>query len=150
MRRIRLDLQNPAGAVGLPKRGDLQRWCEAAIGSREGRCKLVIRIVDEGEGASLNRRYRHQWGPTNVLSFPWEGPSGKKWHFLGDLVICEPVVCREAGAQGKAARAHWAHLVVHGVLHLLGFDHGSEGEALVMEALEQQILADLGFSDPYV
>lgn len=144
-----LELQKAARARGLPKRADFERWVEAVLKGRRKRAGLVIRIVGRREGAELNRRYREKKGPTNVLSFPWEAPPGASSDLLGDLVICAPVVRREAKEQGKEARAHWAHLVVHGVLHLLGYDHKVEGEARAMEALETRILADLGFADPY-
>ena len=112
--------------------------------------ELSLRLVDEAESADLNQRYRGKAGPTNVLSFPFEPPPGIKGpRYLGDLVICVPVVAREAAEQGKAPEAHWAHLVVHGVLHLLGYDHLDEAEAQAMEALETRLLANLGFPPPY-
>ena len=112
--------------------------------------ELSLRLVDEAESADLNQRYRGKAGPTNVLSFPFEPPPGIKGpRYLGDLVICVPVVVREAAEQGKATEAHWAHLVVHGVLHLLGYDHLDETEAQEMEALETRLLANLGFPPPY-
>ncbi len=149
MSRVKLELQNPAGIQKRPRRRALRRWAEAALGAKRGRRSLVIRIVDKAEGAELNRRYRQGTGPTNVLSFPWEAPAGLRSRHLGDLVICAPLVRREARAQGKRVRAHWAHLVVHGVLHLLGMDHQDEAEAVAMEDRERQILAGLGFPDPY-
>ena len=112
--------------------------------------ELSLRLVDEAECADLNQRYRGKAGPTNVLSFPFEPPPGIKGpRYLGDLVICVPVVVREVAEQGKAPEAHWAHLVVHGVLHLLGYDHLDEAEAQEMEALETRLLANLGFPPPY-
>ncbi len=111
--------------------------------------ELVIRVVDEAESSALNRDYRGRDRPTNVLSFPFEAPPPIESYLIGDLVICAPVVAREALAQGKAAKAHWAHMVVHGVLHLLGFDHPSDAEAESMEALEREIQGGLGYPDPY-
>ena len=112
--------------------------------------ELSLRLVDEVESADLNRRYRGKAGPTNVLSFPFEPPPGVRGRkYLGDLAICVPVVVREAAEQGKAPEAHWAHLVVHGVLHLLGYNHLDETEAQEMEALETRLLANLGFPPPY-
>ncbi len=112
--------------------------------------ELSLRLVDEAESADLNQRYRGKAGPTNVLSFPFEPPPGARGRrYLGDLAICAPVVVREAAEQAKAPEAHWAHLVVHGVLHLLGYDHLDEAMALVMETLETRILGDLGFPPPY-
>jgi probable rRNA maturation factor len=105
--------------------------------------------VDEEESRSLNRDYRGKDRPTNVLSFPSSAPAFVGTDLLGDLVICVPVVRREAVEQGKGERAHWAHMVVHGVLHLLGHDHQNSAERLVMERLEKEILASLGFPDPY-
>ena len=111
--------------------------------------ELSIRIVDEAESADLNHTYRHKSGPTNVLSFPCEVPDGVPLDLLGDLVICAPVVAREAQAQGKASEAHWAHMVIHGVLHLRGYDHIDTAEAERMEALEIDILSRLGYPNPY-
>lgn len=149
MSRVKVRLQNPTGVEEHPRRGELRRWAKAALGPRRRRSILVIRIVDEAEGAELNRRYRQGTGPTNVLSFPWEAPPGRRSQYLGDLVICESLLRREALAQGTSLQAHWAHLVVHGVLHLLGMDHQSDLEATEMEAQEGRILTGLGFADPY-
>lgn len=111
--------------------------------------EVLIRIVDADEGAALNERYRGKRGPTNVLSFPFAVPSGIPNRLLGDLVICAPVVEREACEQGKSAEAHWAHMVVHGMLHLQGYDHVEEREAEIMEAREVEILSRLGVENPY-
>jgi len=144
-----LDLQNAAGAPDLPKRREFRRWAKEALRGRRKRAGLVIRIVDERESADLNGRYRGKPRATNVLSFPWEPPIGEESDFLGDLVICDSLVGQEASALGKEPPAHWAHLVVHGVLHLLGYDHQTERDAVVMEALEAQVLERLGCPDPY-
>ncbi len=151
---IELDLQL-ASEGPAPERAGFLRWCEQAQGQRPGDSELTIRLVDEDEGRALNHRYRHRDYPTNVLSFPAdipEGPDGEPLldiPLLGDLVICVPVVIREALEQHKQPEAHWAHLVIHGCLHLLGHDHLDDDEAEEMENLERQLLAGLGYSDPY-
>jgi probable rRNA maturation factor len=134
---------------GLPSAVSFRRWVEAALAGRIRRADLAIRLVGEREGCALNRHYRGKDHATNVLSFPAELPEGVKLPVLGDIVICAPVVAREAHEQGKEVLAHYAHLTVHGVLHLLGWDHENSREADAMEALERQILDSLGFEDPY-
>jgi probable rRNA maturation factor len=122
----------------------------ALIGAgRADDAELSIRLVDAAEGRALNQRYRGKDYATNVLSFPVELPAGVTVPLIGDLVICAPVVAREAKEQGKSGREHWAHLTVHGVLHLMGYDHMLDMQAEVMESLECQILATLGIADPY-
>jgi probable rRNA maturation factor len=137
--------------AGLPGPASFRRWAEAALrGARHRRhAELAIRVVDSAEGLALNRAYRGRDYATNVLSFPVEPPPGIKLALIGDLAICAPVVLREAAEQGKRARDHWAHLTVHGILHLLGYDHLQDVEAEVMEAMETRILAGLGIADPY-
>lgn len=144
---IHLDLQNVSDWPDVPDQQNLERWVRSAL--RCEQAEIVIRVVDEVESAELNANYRHKIGPTNVLSFPFEAPPGVETSILGDLVICAPVVDREAAEQGKAASAHWAHMVVHGVLHLQGYDHVDNSEALTMEAEEVAILRGLGFPNPY-
>lgn len=136
---------------GLPAPASFRRWVEAALRGAKRRkpAELAIRVVDTDEGRALNRDYRGKDYATNVLSFPAELPPGVALPLLGDLAICAPVVLREAAEQGKLARDHWAHLTVHGVLHLLGHDHIEDAEAEAMEALETRILAGLGIADPY-
>jgi probable rRNA maturation factor len=147
---IELDLQLAVEEeAGLPGEAQLQAWCEAALAGRVEEAQLTIRIVDEAESAELNETYRHKSGPTNVLSFPFEAPPGVDLPLLGDIVICRQVVERQALEQGKPANAHWAHMVVHGCLHLLGHDHIEEEEAEAMEHLEIGILAGLGYANPY-
>ncbi|HEC15817.1 MAG TPA: rRNA maturation RNase YbeY [Sedimenticola sp.] len=146
---IELEIQYAVSGEGLPARSDFREWVEAALAGRRDRAALVIRIVDEHESAGLNQRYRHKAGPTNVLSFPFRAPPPVETDLLGDLAICAPLVRRQAGAQGKTERAHWAHMVVHGVLHLLGYDHEDSARAAEMERIEAGILARLGFPDPY-
>ncbi|OOG54589.1 rRNA maturation RNase YbeY [Rhodanobacter sp. B05] len=136
---------------GLPSPASFRRWVEAALRGAKRRkpSALAIRLVDIGEGRALNRDYRGKDYATNVLSFPVELPPGVALPLIGDLAICAPVVQREAAEQGKAVRDHWAHLTIHGVLHLLGHDHVDERDATIMEALETRILAGLGIADPY-
>ncbi|AKU48728.1 MULTISPECIES: rRNA maturation RNase YbeY [Xanthomonas] len=139
--------------AGLPSAVSFRKWVAAALKGRIREADLAVRIVDEKEGCSLNHHYRGKDYATNVLSFPAdlpEGlPKGIKMPLLGDLVICAPVVAREAAEQGKSLAAHYAHLTVHGTLHLLGWDHEDDKEADAMEQLEREILADLGIDDPY-
>jgi probable rRNA maturation factor len=124
-----------------------QEWL-APVSFRQS-AQLTVRLVDVAEGATLNQDYRQGQGPTNVLSFPFDEPFKLQPPLLGDVVICAPRVVVEAGEQGKPLLAHWAHLVVHGVLHLLGYDHLDVDQARIMEGLEVLVLAQLGYSDPY-
>jgi probable rRNA maturation factor len=135
--------------AGIPAAVSFRRWAAAACAGRIRRADLAIRLVDAKVGRSLNRHYRGKDYATNVLSFPAELPEGVKLPLLGDLVICAPVVAREAREQGKTLAAHYAHLTIHGVLHLLGMDHDDEREAEAMERIEREILAGLGYGDPY-
>ena len=143
-------IQVATPAPGLPSAARLRRWLRTALAGAAG--EVTLRIVDEIESAALNERYRGRSGPTNVLSFraealpPGIGPEPLP---LGDLVVCAEVVAREAAAQGKALDAHWAHMLVHGALHLLGHDHEVPAEAEEMERRERMLLKQLGFSDPY-
>lgn len=147
---VELDLQLASEAAALPGEAQLRQWCELALRQRTAPSELTIRIVDEAEGRELNHTWRGRDYATNVLSFPAEIPDGLlDIPLLGDLVICAQVVEREAAEQGKSAEAHWAHLVIHGCLHLLGYDHIEDAEAEEMEALERQLLAELGHPDPY-
>lgn len=145
---VEVDLQIASAAGDLPAAADVRRWAQAAwLQARPA--EVTVRIVDEPESAELNARYRGRQGPTNVLSFPFEAPPGVPTTLIGDLVVCAPVVAREAKAQGKTPDAHWAHMLVHGMLHLQGHDHLEAAEAERMEALEREILAGLGYGDPY-
>ena len=141
--------------AGLPSAVSFRKWVAAALEGRIREADLAIRVVDAREGRALNRHYRGKDHATNVLSFPADAaegvklPKGVKMPLLGDLVICAPVVAREAKEQGKALNDHYAHLTVHGALHLLGWDHEDEREAECMEQLERGILAGLGIADPY-
>ncbi len=142
-----IDIQSVSQAP-CPSSRELVRWAEAALEGKDA--ELSLRLVDEAEMAKLNLRYRQRSGPTNVLSFPFDAPAEVAPGFLGDVVICAPVVAREAKAQGKAESAHWAHMVVHGILHLRGYDHLTLEEAEEMEIKERQILSSLGYQDPYL
>ena len=147
---IDLDVQLASEAADLPGEADLRHWCELALRQRSADSELTIRVVDEAEARELNHTWRHKDYATNVLSFPADIPDGiLDIPLLGDLVICAPVVAREAAEQGKLLTAHWAHLVIHGCLHLLGYDHIEEAEAQEMETLERELLAELGHPDPY-
>lgn len=147
MTTLNLDIQRPAPTG--PADDDLQRYVLAALPPEYASVELCIRIVDAQESAQLNERYRGKVGATNVLSFSSDVRL-PELTLLGDLVICAPVVVAEAQAQAKAESAHWAHMVVHGVLHLLGYDHISDHDAEIMENKERDILSQLGFCDPYV
>jgi probable rRNA maturation factor len=148
---LSLSVGYAAPRAGVPAPASFRRWVEAALrGARRRKAtELSIRIVDTAEGRALNRDYRGKDYATNVLSFPAELPPGVDLPLIGDLAICAPVVAREAAEQGKDPRDHWAHMTVHGVLHLLGYDHIEDAEAEAMEALETRILAGLGIADPY-
>ena len=141
--------------AGLPAAVSFRKWVAAALAGRIREADLAIRLVDAKEGRALNRHYRGKDYATNVLSFPAELdegiklPAGVHMPLLGDLVLCAPVIAREAREQGKPLAAHYAHLTVHGSLHLLGWDHGNDVEAEAMEGLERGILAGLGIGDPY-
>jgi len=147
----RVSLSYGLARVGLPSSTSFRRWVAAALRGAKHRkpAELAIRIVDIDEARALNNDYRGKDYATNVLSFPAELPPELKLPLLGDLAICAPVVLREASEQDKPPQDHWAHLTVHGVLHLLGYDHVVEGEAEAMEALETRVLAGLGIADPY-
>jgi probable rRNA maturation factor len=147
--RTRIGVQQASLGWTVPESRALRSWARAALAGRRTEAALTVRVVGEEEGAALNGRFRGKNAPTNVLSFASEGIEAIDPTFLGDVVICAPLVIHEAGEQRKAVQAHWAHLVVHGVLHLLGFDHERPGQAAQMEGLEIEILARLGFSDPY-
>ena len=144
-----ITVQYAITAEGLPSEQDISEWVEVALQGRQEQAELVVRIVDEAEITALNRSYRGKVGATNVLSFPYEPMQEVDTRLLGDIVICAPVVAEEAVAQGKPLDAHWAHIVIHGVLHLLGYDHSKDSEAREMEQLETEQLASLGYANPY-
>ena len=150
MKIVIIDLQIACQHTdNLPTETQIQQWANAAIRPQTLEPEITIRIVDEAESHDLNLTYRGKDKPTNVLSFPFECPDEVELPLLGDLVICCQVVEREATEQGKPLEAHWAHMVVHGCLHLLGYDHIEDDEAEEMESLETEIMSSLGFADPY-
>lgn len=149
--QIALDDEEPH-SPGLPTQEQFHLWVETALAGAKHKAdesELTIRLVGSEESAELNQAYRHKSGPTNVLSFPFEPIPGVDLPLLGDLIICAPVVQKEAAEQKKNTESHWAHMVVHGCLHLLGYDHIEPTEADVMEALEIVILTALGYDNPY-
>ena len=146
---IELDLQIASEFSPLPSEADFLRWAQAALTSLKPDAELTIRIADEAESQQLNHEYRGKDKPTNVLSFPFDAPAGIDLPLIGDLVICPQVVAKEAEEQEKSLQDHFAHMVVHGCLHLLGFDHIEPSDAVEMETLEKKLLAELGIDDPY-
>lgn len=144
-----VEVQCACAALGVPPPAKLVKWAEAALAGRSEATEMTVRVVDEAEGAALNARYRHRTGATNVLAFAFDAPELPALRILGDVVVCAPVAAREARERSRRLDAHWAHLVVHGTLHLLGYDHDDPGSAREMETLEREILDGLGFSDPY-
>ena len=151
MGKMLIDLQIASENIdGLPTLEQIEQWATAAVQPESDDVEMTVRIVDEAESQALNRTYRAKDRPTNVLSFPFECPTEVSLPLLGDLVICRQVVEYEAAEQEKPLMAHWAHMVVHGSLHLLGYDHIDDTEAEEMESLETKIMQGLGFVDPYL
>ena len=152
---LNLDLQNASSAEDIPGEAQVLDWLQQAMAviENDSDTALTVRVVDTDEGRELNLTWRGKDYPTNVLSFPFEMPEGLPPEaldpYLGDLVLCAPVVSQEAQEQNKQLDAHWAHLLVHGLLHLLGYDHQSDAEAEVMEALETRVVTRLGYAPPY-
>lgn len=146
-----IDIQAICVHGWLPAPQQLQEWADTTLEGSVGNTEITVRIVDEAESAELNHAYRNKTGPTNILSFPFEPPeiAGFESDFLGDLVICAPVLEREAEEQHKPLPNHWAHILVHGILHLLGHDHTNETQATIMETKEVEILNKLNISNPY-
>lgn len=149
-----LDAENidttPLDKTTLPQVSDFEEWVSAVLVGKKDNAQLTVRIVNENESTYLNAHYRHKNGPTNVLSFPAEYAKDIPIALIGDIVICAPIVISEAKTQNKDAFAHWAHLTIHGTLHLLGFDHTNERDANKMESCEIETLKRLGFTNPYV
>ena len=153
---VRVDVLLACTERGIPSETEIHDWVGLTLGQSgrvtEDNAEVAVRVVDAGEIQRLNRRYRQQDKPTNVLSFPAgdiDGLPADAGRTLGDVVICAPVVAREAAEQGKKLADHWAHMLVHGTLHLLGFDHATDPDAAEMEALETRILAARNVTDPY-
>lgn len=147
--RLKIEIQQAAGDAATPAAAFFERCARRVLADSAG--ELVIRVVDAAESETLNSRYRGKPAPTNVLAFPAGAVPGLHGAAvpLGDIVICAAIVAREAREQGKSLEAHWAHMIIHGCLHVLGYDHETEAEAAVMEALERRLLSELGFDDPY-
>jgi probable rRNA maturation factor len=145
---VQVDIQK-ATAEPVPEEGDIRRWISAALVDYPNDTEVLVRMVDHEEMTTLNLNYRGKPGATNVLSFPADLPAELCLPLLGDIVICAPLVATEANQQHKPPEAHWAHLIVHGTLHLLGYDHINEDEAAAMELLETTILAALHYPCPY-
>ena len=146
---IKLDLQKATRVSPIPSKQQFQNWVKAALAGRRENAELTIRIVDEKEAKDLNEKWRKSKGATNVLSFSIEDARDFIPDLLGDIVICAPVVQKEADMQCKPVESHWAHLVIHGTLHLLGYDHIKTDEAEKMEEIEIKILGKLGYNNPY-
>ena len=144
-----VEVQRACAEPRVPPAAKLAEWAGAALDGRSGGARMTVRVVDEAEGAELNGRYRGKAGATNVLAFAFDAPEAPFVRILGDVVVCAPVAAREAAEHSKRLDAHWAHLVVHGTLHLLGYDHDDPGSAREMETLEREILDRLGYPDPY-
>lgn len=145
-----IDVEVNSSSTKIPSVENIELWIRAALQSDElNQAEVSVYIVDEAESQELNAQYRGKDKPTNVLSFPADIPDEVGVPLLGDLVICAPVVEREAQEQGKTLEAHWAHMLVHGTLHLLGYDHVEDDEADVMEALETRLITQLNFPAPY-
>jgi len=154
---VTIELFNASSDDVLPPEQDFQLWTTTAMAAVAGEAssdlpdssELSIRLINEAESASLNESYRQKSGPTNILSFPFTGVNGSDISLLGDIAICAPLVKKEAAEQDKSEEAHWAHLTIHGVLHLNGYDHEDPASAEEMEALEIRIMNTLGYDDPY-
>lgn len=144
-----LDIQIATNASDYPSEQLFQRWIDTVLTDQNQDSEVVIRLVDDTESAELNQQYRHKTGPTNILSFPFQAPEGFEMDLLGDLVICAPLIAQEALQQHKILEHHWAHITIHGILHLLGYDHIEDAEAEEMEALEIQFLNMLNIANPY-
>lgn len=144
---MEITLQDVSDSGDVPGEDEIRQWLLATLEQQD--IKLTVRLVDEAEMSDLNDRYRHRQGPTNVLSFPFEDPPGVSSGILGDIVICAPVVRREAKEQNKTVQSQWAHMVIHGAMHLQGYDHENKKEALDMEMRETDIMIRLGFPAPY-
>jgi probable rRNA maturation factor len=146
---LTIDMDNASCCKDIPDEQIIHQWITAALSNYKDTAEVSIRVVNEDESAELNQRYRNKQGPTNVLSFPADLPESLQLPLLGDLVICAPIVEHEARQQNKSSEAHWAHMLVHGSLHLIGYDHVNDDDAEIMERLETKILTGLNFPPPY-
>ncbi|MGH8119935.1 MAG: rRNA maturation RNase YbeY [Gammaproteobacteria bacterium] len=149
VKKIKVHIQRAINTSGLPSNQHIRKWVRAALGDCACQSELTVRLVGTMEASRLNRKWRNKKGPANVLSFPAGDAHGILHGLLGDIVLCAPVIAREAMQQGKKPIAHWAHMIIHGTLHLMGYDHKKPAETRKMESLEIKILADMGIADPY-
>lgn len=147
--KIKVDIQRATDDPEIPDNRKFRKWVKTALSDYNKDTELTIRIVDEDEGTELNRKWRKKKGPTNVLSFPYADDDGMAGDLLGDIIICAPVIRKEAKEQKKTLESHWAHMVIHGTLHLLGYDHIKPEDAGKMENLETRLLKSLGYANPY-
>ena len=148
--KVHIDLQIEVSAVTVPEKKFFQNVAEETLMEFKSSFDLLMRLVEVSESRFLNNRYRRSDWPTNVLSFRSSGIEEVLPNYIGDIVMCPSVIKNEAGEQKKSLDAHWAHMIVHGILHLVGFDHGTEDEALIMEERERRVLSGLQISDPYI
>lgn len=147
--KLRVSIENVTRYTDIPGNYYFRRWVKLALRDHRSEAEVHIRIVDKKEMAFLNKTYRGKTGTTNILSFPFDAPVQAAEFLLGDLVICAPVIKREAREQKKELMAHWAHMVIHGTLHLLGFDHIKKKDAVIMEKMEINLLEEIGYPNPY-
>ena len=147
---VKIEVQYALRDPSLPGEKDFSKWAAAVESKIHATDEVALRVVGQQEITRLNERYRKKSQPTNVLSFPADLPAQITLSFLGDIIICAPMVVKEADQQHKTHASHWAHMAVHGILHLQGYDHGNDQEAAEMENLEIEILNRLGFANPYV
>ena len=145
-----IDIEFACDASGLPAENEVREWVQGALPAGREQAEVSVRIVDEAEARALNEQFRSKTYAPNVLSFPADLPPGLDLDILGDIALCAPVALAEAHDQHKSNRQHFAHLLIHGTLHLLGFDHEREDDAETMEQAEREILATFGFPDPYL
>jgi len=146
---VAIELQNAAPEFNIPDESEFQSWAKKIDTSENDQQIVALRIVDEEEMSKLNSQYRQKAGPTNVLSFPADLHEEIDIPFIGDVVVCAPVVIKESVDQGKSEISHWAHMTVHGILHLQGYDHINETDAEQMESIEIRVMNELGFENPY-
>ena len=147
--KINVDIENFSSCKNIPDEIFFHRWVSASLSSQKKPLEVVIRVINEDESAALNNRFRKKNVATNVLSFPADLPESLNYPLLGDLAICAQVVAREADEQNKDLDAHWAHIIIHGSLHLIGFDHKDDVDAKKMEKMETKILSEFYFPSPY-
>lgn len=147
---VSVEVQYAASEIDAPIEESFQQWSAIIPAKNDAQQEASIRIVEEEEIAELNLRFRQKSGATNVLAFPADLPPGVELNFIGDIVICAPIVRKQAQDQGKLLESHWAHMTLHGILHLQGYDHINSQDAEIMEALEVQLMAKLGYPNPYI